>query len=189
MNDKFELRREMRSVRRTFVEARSSNLFSSQILLDYLDKYFIHNTKLFSAYISSPFECDVMPSLLEDRGERVSVALPCADSREEELVFRYWRQGEPLVKSSLGFTQPLPNAALAQPDVILTPILAFDRQMGRLGQGAGHFDRAFARFPGAIKIGIAWSVQEVNALPLDPWDVPLDAIFTERELIPGPYWA
>jgi 5-formyltetrahydrofolate cyclo-ligase len=69
------------------------------------------------------------------------------------------------------------------PDLILTPLVAFDRSLARLGQGAGHYDRAFARYPLARRIGVAFSVQEVERLPTDAWDVPLHAIVTEREWI------
>ena len=69
------------------------------------------------------------------------------------------------------------------PDIVLTPLVGFDRRGTRLGQGAGHYDRAFAAHPAAWRVGIAWSVQEVDALPADAWDVPLHAIATEREWI------
>ena len=55
--------------------------------------------------------------------------------------------------------------------------------MRRLGQGAGFYDRAFARLPAALRIGLAWSVQEVDILPADPWDAPLHAVVTEKEWI------
>jgi 5-formyltetrahydrofolate cyclo-ligase len=58
--------------------------------------------------------------------------------------------------------------------------------MNRLGQGGGYYDRAFARYPDALRIGLAWSVQEHDALPADPWDLPLHIILTEVELIEGP---
>ena len=64
--------------------------------------------------------------------------------------------------------------------MILTPLLAFDAALNRLGQGAGHYDRAFAANAGAWRIGVAWSVQRVETLPADPWDVPLHNIITEQ---------
>jgi 5-formyltetrahydrofolate cyclo-ligase len=67
-----------------------------------------------------------------------------------------------------------------RPDIILTPLLGFDHLLHRLGQGAGHYDRAFAALPGARRIGVAWSVQHVDPLPTDPWDVPLHAVITEQ---------
>ena len=82
-----------------------------------------------------------------------------------------------------GLLQPPGDAEEVVPDLILTPLVAFDRTLARLGQGAGHYDRAFARFPNARRIGVAFSVQQVDRLPTDPWDMPLHAIITEREWI------
>jgi 5-formyltetrahydrofolate cyclo-ligase len=53
----------------------------------------------------------------------------------------------------------------------------------RLGQGAGHYDRALSVLDNCTSIGVAWSVQQANILPTDPWDVPLDAVLTERSWI------
>ncbi|MFZ8396223.1 5-formyltetrahydrofolate cyclo-ligase, partial [Staphylococcus aureus] len=73
-----------------------------------------------------------------------------------------------------------------KPDIILTPMLAFDAKLDRLGQGAGYYDRAFATFPDAWRIGVAWSVQQVESLPTEAWDMPLHAVITECGWIPRP---
>ena len=57
--------------------------------------------------------------------------------------------------------------------------------MNRLGQGGGYYDRALARFPEALRVGVAWSAQELDAVPADPWDLPLDMVLTEVEVIEG----
>ncbi len=79
--------------------------------------------------------------------------------------------------------QPSPDAPAFAPDIIVCPLLGFDRCGGRLGQGGGHYDRAFAAYPNARRIGLAWSVQEVAAIPVEPHDVPLHSIITECEWI------
>ena len=84
---------------------------------------------------------------------------------------------------AFGLLQPRSDAEEVSPDLILAPLVGFDRALRRIGQGAGFYDRAFARLPDARRIGLAWSVQEVDALPTDPWDVPLHAVATEREWI------
>ena len=80
----------------------------------------------------------------------------------------------------LGLSQPSALATELRPDIILTPMLAFDAKLDRLGQGAGYYDGAFARFPDAWRVGVAWSVQRVEDLPVDPWDMPLHAVVTEQ---------
>ena len=114
------------------------------------------------------------------------IALPYIANRDSQIEFRRWIPGEELGVAPFGFQQPLPGSATTSPDIILTPLIGFDRALNRLGQGAGHYDRAFARWPSALRIGIAWSVQEIACIPTDPWDLPLDAVLTQREWIIGP---
>jgi 5-formyltetrahydrofolate cyclo-ligase len=84
---------------------------------------------------------------------------------------------------SYGIREPhlaCPVLALRDVDAILVPGLAWDRKGGRLGRGAGYYDRLFAD-PDcrAFRCGLFFAAQEIDALPLDPWDVPIDAIVTE----------
>ncbi len=173
----------MRATRRAFVDNRRSNLFTSNLISIIVDNISELNDKIVAGYCASSTECDVMPSLLDAYSGPIGIALPFANTRDENIEFKLWRAGDPLEMSPLGFHQPCEAANPVQPDIILTPLLAFDRQLNRLGQGAGHYDRAFARLPTALRIGVGWSIQEYDALPLEPWDLPLHAIITEIEVI------
>lgn len=114
------------------------------------------------------------------------VALPRVLDRLGSMDFLAWRPEDPLVPGLFRTSHPEPGDGPVTPDVIFAPLVGFDRAMNRLGQGGGYYDRAFARFPGALRVGIGWSAQEIDALPADPWDLPLDIIMTEVELIEGP---
>jgi 5-formyltetrahydrofolate cyclo-ligase len=114
-----------------------------------------------------------------------TVALPRVLDRLGGMDFLGWRPDDQLFPGLYGTSHPEPSGGVVEPDVIIAPLLAFDRAMTRLGQGGGYYDRAFARFPDALRIGLAWSVQEVDDLPADPWDLPLDMVMTEVELIEG----
>ena len=98
------------------------------------------------------------------------------------MRFLRWT-GKALVSGPFGIEQPSADSPALTPDIVLTPLLAFDRSGRRLGQGAAYYDRTFARLPDAWRVGVAWSVQEVECIPVDPWDVPLHAIATEKEWI------
>jgi 5-formyltetrahydrofolate cyclo-ligase len=113
----------------------------------------------------------------------VMTALPFIGARGDAMRFKYWHVSHTLIKSPYGFLQPTEDAQDATPNIILVPLIGFDRNWNRLGQGAGHYDRIFMLFPKALRVGIAWSCQEVAAIPTDPWDVPLDAVLTEKEWI------
>jgi len=109
------------------------------------------------------------------------LALPHVVDRATPIRFLHWPREADLVRGPFGLLQPPADAPEVTPDIILTPLVGFDRAGNRLGQGAGHYDRAFVAHPDAVRIGIAFSVQEVAALPADPWDVPLHHIATEKE--------
>ncbi|WP_404338870.1 5-formyltetrahydrofolate cyclo-ligase [Sphingomonas sp. MMS12-HWE2-04] len=110
------------------------------------------------------------------------LALPHVVDRAAPIRFLAWELGAPLVDGPYGLRQPAADTPELAPDIILTPLLGFDRRLNRLGQGAGHYDRAFARYGEAWRVGIAWSVQEVPAIPADIWDVPLHAIVTQEDM-------
>ena len=107
------------------------------------------------------------------------LALPHVVDRATPLTFLDWDRDVALAEGPFGLRQPAAHHAVVAPDVVLTPLVGFDRRGNRLGQGAGHYDRAFAAFPDAVRIGIALSVQETDRLRPDPWDMPLHAIATE----------
>ncbi|MGE4323764.1 MAG: 5-formyltetrahydrofolate cyclo-ligase [Sphingobium sp.] len=115
-----------------------------------------------------------------------TVALPRVLDRLGSMDFLTWPPDGALLPGPFGTSHPDPSTAtIITPDVIIAPLLGFDRAMNRLGQGGGYYDRAFARHPDAVRIGLAWSVQELDTVPADPWDLPLHMVMTEIELIEG----
>ena len=134
------------------------------------------------AYAAYGGEPDMLPMLAQwtDEGR---IALPHHAGRIDTMTFRHWQSGDALVKGPWGTLQPADNAESTMPGLILCPLVGFDRRGGRIGQGGGHYDRYFAAHPTALRIGIAWSVQEVDAVPSESTDIALDAVLTEQELI------
>jgi 5-formyltetrahydrofolate cyclo-ligase len=91
----------------------------------------------------------------------------------------------PLRPNGHGIRQPLrgPRCSARRLDVILLPLVAFDRRGTRLGAGGGHYDRALARRPPyrrPLRVGYAYALQCCDELPREPWDVRLDAVITDR---------
>lgn len=134
------------------------------------------------AYVTWGNEPDILP-MFTGLGEAGALVLPHHAARIETMEFRRWRPGEALTKGPWGTQQPADDALLANPDLIFCPLVGFDRNGGRLGQGGGHYDRYFAAHPVIPRIGVAWSVQEVDAVPHESIDVALDAVLTEQEFI------
>jgi 5-formyltetrahydrofolate cyclo-ligase len=115
--------------------------------------------------------------------EGKALCLPRTVDRMGTMEFRAWAPGDALEGGPFSTRHPPATAPLCHPDAIIAPLLAFDDRLMRLGQGGGYYDRAFARYEDALRIGLGWSVQQVEEVPSDPWDVPLHLVITERSLI------
>ena len=121
---------------------------------------------------------------LSDMGARL--ALPVVVSRGLPLLMRAYAFGDALVKGVWGIRVPPPEAPEVEPDVLLVPLLAFDRNGNRLGYGAGYYDMTIAALRAkkpVVAVGIAFAAQEVDVVPTTPRDVRLDLVLTERESI------
>jgi len=131
-------------------------------------------------------EMDVRPALVALDRTGVILTLPEVVAKDRPLRFRAWRPDEPLVEGAHGTFHPLLSAPMMRPDVVLVPLLAFDRQGYRLGWGGGYYDRTLEllRKTGeCVAIGVAYAVQEVDEVPVDEYDQPVDWVITEREAI------
>jgi len=131
--------------------------------------------------IGSEIDPAVLLDLLFQRG--VTIALPHVSSAKDPMRFQVWQPGSRLDRGPFGLSQPPADAPEVVPDVIFTPLLGFDGALNRIGYGAGHYDRAFARIPNARRIGLAWSIQACEQIPVEPWDIPLHAVITEKSWI------
>jgi 5-formyltetrahydrofolate cyclo-ligase len=121
---------------------------------------------------------------LSDLGARL--ALPVVVGRGLPLLMRAYAFGDALVKGVWGIRAPPPDAPEVAPDLLLVPLLAFDRNGNRLGYGAGYYDMTIAALRAqkpVVAVGIAFAAQEVAEVPTTTRDVRLDVVLTEREVI------
>jgi len=137
---------------------------------------------VFALYHPAGSEIDPRPLLARLRQGGARAALPAAACRDGPLDFRLWDEAVRLEPDAFGIPAPPPLAARVEPDLVVAPVLGFDRAGRRLGQGAGHYDRTLsnlrARKP-VFVIGLAYAGQEVDQLPDEAHDERLDAILTE----------
>jgi len=126
-------------------------------------------------------EIDIRPLLyaLYHRGH--PVLLPVTPARGEPLAFRRWQPEDRLVQDRFGTMRP--TGAPGIPDSLLVPLLAFDSRGCRLGYGGGYYDRTLAGLPGRMRIGCAFAAQQVDAVPVDPYDMPLDVVATDQGIV------
>jgi 5-formyltetrahydrofolate cyclo-ligase len=139
-----------------------------------------------SAFYPYQSEIDARPLLGKLAGDGWTTALPIVIKRGEPLEFRRWLPGEPTISGKWDIPRPTNDAPIVEPDVLLVPLLAFDRKGYRLGYGGGFYDRSIARLA-AMKpittIGLAYAAQEIDHVPHDTLDQPLNYIMTEKDLI------
>lgn len=131
-------------------------------------------------------ELDPRPLMTALAGRSHAIGLPVISGRDRPLVFRRWRPGDPLEEGAYGILAPREDAPLLVPELLLVPLLAFDRRGYRLGYGGGYYDRTLAalRAQGPVlAVGLAFAQQEVDAVPHGAQDQRLDWIVTEREAI------
>ncbi|WP_204569801.1 5-formyltetrahydrofolate cyclo-ligase [Arsenicitalea aurantiaca] len=129
--------------------------------------------------IRDEIDCRPLLARLMDGGQ--AVCLPVVEGDDAPLLLRLWEAGTPLYPSGFGTLAPVETAPVAVPDIMVIPLLGFDRMGTRLGYGRGYYDRTIANLPRRpLLVGYAFAAQEVPAIPRAPHDVPLDLIVTEH---------
>jgi len=136
----------------------------------------------------SPLKTEINPiplmRRLSDGGAQL--ALPVVAGKGKPLTMRAWRFGAPLDSGVWGIREPKADAPEVAPDILLVPLLAFDRQGHRIGYGAGYYDMTIGKLRAikpVIAVGIAFAAQEIASVPVTPRDARLDLVLTEREII------
>jgi 5-formyltetrahydrofolate cyclo-ligase len=186
LTDKDALRARLRALRRRLADQQPDAALRAARRLP-LSRF--ARFRVVASYCPTGSEFDPAPVLQAILGfdpGRARAALPAAIDRDSPLRFRLWRAGDPLAPDAFGIPSPPASAPEVQPNLVITPLLGFDRHGGRLGQGGGHYDRTLAnlrKVRPVFVLGLAFAGQELEAVPTDDHDQRLDAILTETEFI------
>lgn len=134
-----------------------------------------------SAFAPMPDELRIWPLLRRLAGDGCRLALPVMQGKGKPLLFRTWAPGDAMDSGVWGISEPKADKPAVEPDILLMPLLAFDRQGWRLGYGGGFYDRSLqglrARKP-VIAVGLGYDEQEVEAVPHLDYDQRLDWVLT-----------
>ena len=101
------------------------------------------------------------------------------------MNFLQWSSNEPLKINKYGIPQPI-SAKIVFPDILLIPLVAYDKNLNRLGYGGGFYDRYINKIEKrkkVIKIGLAFSYQKVKIIPINQYDKKLDYVITEKQML------
>ncbi|WP_371226851.1 5-formyltetrahydrofolate cyclo-ligase [Roseovarius sp. 2305UL8-3] len=137
-----------------------------------------------SGYMPIRTEMDPVPAM-EEAAAHGPVGVPVIIGKGQPLRFSRWEPGCAMKGGPFGARVPEVDDFF-EPEILIVPMVAFDRLGGRLGYGGGFYDRTLellrAKRP-TLAIGFAYGAQEADSLPLEPTDQPLDMLITETEVI------
>lgn len=133
-----------------------------------------------------PIRTEIDPrSAMVEASAYGAVGVPVITAADTPLTFASWTPETAMKPGDFGAQVPRDIVPM-QPEIMIVPLLAFDRQGGRLGYGGGYYDRTLERLraqQAVLAIGFAFAGQEMDDLPLEPTDQPLDMIVTEEGVI------
>jgi 5-formyltetrahydrofolate cyclo-ligase len=141
-------------------------------------------TKIVGGYYPCNHEIDDLEVLNLFNKNKIITSLPVIE-KNNQMDFYEWSKDNVLKINKYGIVEPLSQKKV-YPDILLVPLLAFDRQLNRLGYGGGFYDRYIEKIEikkKVYKVGMSFSFQEIRKVPINNYDKRLDLIITERGLI------
>ena len=142
------------------------------------------NLKNVGGYYPSNYEIDDLEILKLLEKKNFKVSLPIV-KQNNQMNFYRWSNDDPLKINKFGIPEPV-SSKIFFPDILLVPLVAYDSNLNRLGYGGGFYDRyieKIEKIKKIIKIGLAFSFQKTDSIPIDKYDKKLDFIITEKEIL------
>ena len=178
---KSKLRKKILKVREKLITKNTQINFNQIIKILKKEKI---SKKIIGGYYPVNFEMDDLGLLRKFKKNRFNVSLPVI-KKNFQMDFYSWSFSEPLKINKYGIPEPK-TKNIVYPDVLLIPLVAFDKNLNRLGYGGGYYDRLIKRLSkkkNIIKIGLAFSVQEIDKVPINMYDQKLDYIVTNKYIV------
>ena len=179
--NKSEIRKKIFKLRKKFF---FKNIFiDSNKFLKFLEKKKIKD-KVIGGYYPYNYEIDTLDILKKLEKKNYLISLPKI-SKNNKMDFYQWSFKEPLSINTYGIPEPISKIKV-DPKILLVPLVAYDSKLNRLGYGGGFYDRYISRVEKdkrILKIGLAFSFQKINKLPINKHDKKLDHIITEKNII------
>lgn len=180
------LRRQLRQQRRDLSPSAQA-IAAQKLLIKLARNPLFRRAQKIAFYWPSDGEISPLPLMRHALRQNKRCYLPLVSSQTFTMTFRRYRRGDRLRRNRFGIPEPVNTPALPAHalDVVLMPLVGFDRNGNRLGMGGGFYDRAFARLRHRrpLRIGLAHSLQQVTQLESAPWDIPLHGICTEKTFL------
>ena len=132
-------------------------------------------------YFPSNYEIDDLKILKFLEKKNFNILLPVI-KKNNQMDFFKWSVNDPLKINKFGIQEPI-GRKIFIPDILLIPLVSYDRKLNRLGYGGGFYDRYIEKHKKIIKIGLAFSYQKTKKIPINKFDKKLDFIINEKEIL------
>lgn len=183
---KSQLRKEIRCKRAAIETAQREHW--NVAINQHLDKYSRQaNPAVVAAYLAFDGEPDLMPTLAKLEAQGVRLALPVVQDApgKSVITFRHWSITGVMQQNRYGISEPAGTRVINVTDIdlVLFPLVGWDKTGGRLGMGASFYDRLFQPFSELgrpVRMGVGYQLQYVKSIPSDPWDIRLHGVLTEN---------
>ena len=173
------------TIRKTILKKRKQNSYKklkitfNQVIKLLKKKKII--PKLIGGYYPHNYEIDPIKILKKFEEENCVLSLPKI-KKNFKMNFYQWSLKDPLTINKFGIPEPITNK-IVYPNILLVPLVAFDKNFNRIGYGGGFYDRYIKRISKIkkiYKIGLAYNFQKVKKIPTNKYDIKLDFIITEK---------
>ena len=175
---KSDIRKKILSIRKKKISKDSEIDFKSLLKVT---KKINNKNKIIGGYYPFNYEVDIIGILKKFKNNNYIISLPKIQ-KNYQMNFFEWSLKDPLSVNKFGIPEPVSNKIL-YPDILLVPVVAFDKYLNRVGYGGGFYDRYIKKIKKrkkVITIGLAFSFQEVKKIPFDKFDAKLDFVITEN---------
>ncbi len=185
------MKNEKSNLRKKFLLKRKKNYltpekFNFELIFNLIKKNFYKKKITIAGYYPANYEVDILDFLQKASKKKFKIVLPVIKSKSK-MSFKLWFSNEPLYVSKFGILEPHKSNKEIIPDLIMVPLVAFDKQLNRIGYGKGYYDRILSRMSKKkdklISVGIANSFQQCKNIPANKYDFKLDYIFTDQGII------
>ena len=160
--------------------------FNFNLIFKLIRKHFHKKKIIIAGYYPSNYEVNILNFLEEASKKKFKIVLPVIKS-SNKMSFKSWIFKEPLYVSKFGILEPNNLGKEIIPDLIMVPLVAFDRKLNRIGYGKGYYDRSLQKInkikKKTITLGIAYSFQKCATIPTNKYDFKLNYVFTEQGII------
>lgn len=172
-------------IRQKILKIRKQNNFKNYAINFNTILKFLKNNKIkgkiIGGYYPYNYELNIMPILENFEKKNFLISLPKI-KKNSQMDFFYWSTKDPLNINKYGIPEPK-SSKVRYPDILLVPLVAFDKDFNRVGYGGGYYDRyikKIKKIKKLITIGLAYSFQKVKKIPINDNDIQLDFVITEK---------